>query len=201
MRVIMRVNRWPGRVLATASLLSILSLSFPLRALGGQADKSQDGTTAAQTQQQQPPQTPPGQQPRTQPPNTRLDRERQEEHGTTNPAIPTEREKRNIPAPGTTPQAAPNAAGQQPPSQTQNQQVPPSAITQPVPLSPDVPDTRVGVDNNQPQNLSVHDAIGMALAKNLDIENFRQSVRIAQYNLFAARGVYDITSSSSINFR
>ena len=56
MRVIMRVNRWPGRVLATVSLLSILSLSFPLRALGGQGEKSQDGAATAQAGQQQPPQ-------------------------------------------------------------------------------------------------------------------------------------------------
>jgi len=203
MRVIMRTNRWPARLLATASLLSILSISFPLRALGVQVEKAQDGVVAAQSQQQpqqQPPQTPPGQQPRTPPtPNTQTERERQEEHGTTNPALPTERERRNVPAPGAAPAAAPNAAEQTTPSQ--NQQVPSSAITQPVPLSPDVPDTRVGVDNNQVENLSVHDAIAMALGKNLDIENFRQSVRISQYNLFAARGVYDIASSSTINFR
>src|SRR5215472_13632957 len=204
MRSTIRVIKWPGRLLVWMSLFLTLSLSLPLRALGNQAGAGQEGATNAQAQQPQqqpqPPQTPPGQQPRTPPtPNTQVERERQEEHGTANPAIPTERERSHIPAPGAVPQAAPGATGQKPPAQTE--QVSPNAITQPVPLSPDVPDTRVGVDNNQVANLSVHDAIVRALAKNLDIENFRESVVIAQYNLFASRGVYDITSSSAVNFR
>src|SRR5262249_20265344 len=33
------------------------------------------------------------------------------------------------------------------------------------------------------------------------IEAFRQGVQISQYNLFGSRGVYDLTSGSSVNYR
>lgn len=80
-------------------------------------------------------------------------------------------------------------------SQTQN------PITQPLALSPDIGPERVGVDINQRQTLTLQDAIAMALQNNLDIESSRQSVQIAQYNLFSLYGFYDFTSGADVGYR
>ncbi|HWP43854.1 MAG TPA: TolC family protein [Blastocatellia bacterium] len=88
--------------------------------------------------------------------------------------------------------------------QTQEQQsgqTTQNPITQPLALSPDVPDTRVGVNLDQKQLLTLQDAIALALQNNLDIESFRQGVQIAQYNLFSLRGFYDVTSTADIGYR
>jgi len=50
---------------------------------------------------------------------------------------------------------------------------------------------RVGIDMNQQRQLSVREAISMALANNKDIEVARENVRGAEFDLKAARGVYD----------
>ena len=76
-----------------------------------------------------------------------------------------------------------------------------SAITKPLAQSPEVGHERVGVNLNQVESLRLAEAIQLALQNNLDIENFRQSVQIAQYNLFAAKGFYDMVSGSTINYR
>ncbi len=83
-------------------------------------------------------------------------------------------------------------------TQDQTQQNP---ITQPLALSPEVSDERVGVDQNNKQLLTLQDVIALALQNNLDIEQFRQSVQIAQYNLFSLYGFYDVTSGTEIGFR
>ncbi|HLG16101.1 MAG TPA: TolC family protein [Blastocatellia bacterium] len=83
---------------------------------------------------------------------------------------------------------------QQPPGTQSN-------ITQPLALSPDVTDKRVGVREGDVVALTMQDSVAMALRNNLDIEVFRQSVEMAQYSLFALRGYYDITSGSSIGYR
>jgi HAE1 family hydrophobic/amphiphilic exporter-1 len=83
-------------------------------------------------------------------------------------------------------------------AQDQTQQNP---ITQPLALSPDVSSQRVGVDENNKQLLTLQDVITLALQNNLDIEQFRQSVQIAQYNLFALYGFYDVTSGTETGFR
>ncbi|MEW6207295.1 MAG: TolC family protein [Acidobacteriota bacterium] len=83
-------------------------------------------------------------------------------------------------------------------AQEQTQQNP---ITQPLALSPDVSSQRVGVDENNKQLLTLQDVITLALQNNLDIEQFRQSVQIAQYNLFALYGYYDVTSGTETGFR
>ena len=41
----------------------------------------------------------------------------------------------------------------------------------------------------------------MALQNNLDIEQFRQGVQIAERNLYSFKGVYDILSTADINYR
>jgi outer membrane protein len=84
------------------------------------------------------------------------------------------------------------------------QQNPPPAqnsITQPLALSPEVTHQRVGVREGEEQALAMQDAITMALQNNLDIEQFRQGVQIAERNLYALKGVYDILSTSDINYR
>jgi outer membrane protein TolC len=50
---------------------------------------------------------------------------------------------------------------------------------------------RVGVDMGEQRALSVSEVIAMALANNKDIEVARENVRAAEFDLQAARGVYD----------
>ena len=50
---------------------------------------------------------------------------------------------------------------------------------------------RVGVDMGQQRALTVREVIEMALANNKDIEVARENVRAAEFDLQAARGVYD----------
>jgi outer membrane protein len=50
---------------------------------------------------------------------------------------------------------------------------------------------RVGVDMNEPRPMTVRDAIELALSNNKDIEVARQNVRISEFDLTAARGVYE----------
>src|SRR5690349_1555121 len=50
---------------------------------------------------------------------------------------------------------------------------------------------RVGVDTNQQHPLSLREALAMALENNKDIEVARENVRIAEFDLRGAQGVYD----------
>lgn len=95
-------------------------------------------------------------------------------------------------------------ARQQQPSQpaTQQQSTPAqNSITQPLVLSPDVTTARVGIKPGEVHSLALQDAIAQALQNNLDIEQFRQGVQIAERNLYSLKGVYDILSTSDINYR
>ncbi|HEY0003946.1 MAG TPA: TolC family protein [Pyrinomonadaceae bacterium] len=56
--------------------------------------------------------------------------------------------------------------------------------------------SRVGVDMAAQRPLSLREAIAMALENNKDIEVSRQNVRIAEFDLSGARGVYDPRLSS-----
>ena len=51
--------------------------------------------------------------------------------------------------------------------------------------------SRVGVDMNRQRPLSLRDALSMALENNKDIEVARENVRIAEFDLLGAKGVYD----------
>ena len=53
------------------------------------------------------------------------------------------------------------------------------------------PLTRVGVDLNEQQPLTLREAIALALANNKDIEVARDNVKIAEYDLLSVRGAYD----------
>lgn len=100
---------------------------------------------------------------------------------------------------------------QQPVPPTQQQPVPTTTqeqttagqnpITKPISQSPDVAPDRVGVRTGDVQSLTMQDAITLALQNNLDIEQFRQGVRIADRNLYSLKGIYDILSTSDVNYR
>jgi len=51
--------------------------------------------------------------------------------------------------------------------------------------------SRVGVDMNRQQPLSLREALSMALANNKEIEVARENVRIAEFDLLGAQGAYD----------
>src|SRR5687768_12036238 len=59
---------------------------------------------------------------------------------------------------------------------------------------------RVGVDMAEQTPLTLNDAIALALANNNDIDGSRIDVQVAEYNLTAARGVYDPIFSSESFF-
>ena len=57
--------------------------------------------------------------------------------------------------------------------------------------------SRIGVDADRQQPLTLREALSMALANNKDIEVSRQNVRIAEFDLTGARGAYDPRLSST----
>lgn len=184
-----------SRMVASVSLAALLSVTFPV------ASFAQNGVVAREQQPTQqparPPDTPPGQKSDLPKPDIQKERERVEETGTSNRGVPTEREKSNIPAPGATPVTPPSQQPTPEGQATGNQ----NPITQPLTLTPEITRQRVGVTQGQTQLLALQDAIAIALRNNLDIEAFREGVQVAQYNLFAFRGIYDIVSSSEVNYR
>lgn len=87
----------------------------------------------------------------------------------------------------------PNAAGQAPtplPTPTPDEPLPTQPnFTKPLPPMPD--ETRIGVDPENQLPITLQDAVEMALKNSNDIEASRKSVRISEFALQAARGVYD----------
>jgi HAE1 family hydrophobic/amphiphilic exporter-1 len=200
MKLLIKKLRQSGRVIASVSMTALLTASMPIATL------AQDGVVRIAQQQPtpqqpKPPETPPGQKTGVPKPDIQRQREQQEEQGGTNKSLPTEREKRNIPSPGTIPatpssqQPSTAAPSSQDTLGTQN------PITQPLAMSPEIGKVRVGVTPGQVQALALQDAIAIALQNNLDIEQFRQGVQIAQSNLYSLRGIYDIVSSTEVNYR
>lgn len=57
--------------------------------------------------------------------------------------------------------------------------------------------TRVGIDMDRQRPLSLREALAMALENNKDIEVARQNVKISEFDLKAARGIYDPRVSSA----
>ncbi len=78
------------------------------------------------------------------------------------------------------------------PSPQPTMSVPPIAVdyranaAQPLP-----PLTRVGVDTDEQQPMTLREAIALALQNNKDIEVARDNVKIAEFDLLTARGAYD----------
>ncbi|HEX7318201.1 MAG TPA: TolC family protein [Pyrinomonadaceae bacterium] len=73
---------------------------------------------------------------------------------------------------------------------------PPVAPNFEAPMRPLPSAERVGVDMLEQAPLSLNDAIALALQNNNDIDASRIDVQVAEYNLTAARGVYDPIFSS-----
>jgi outer membrane protein len=189
-----------GRVVTSLSLAALLASALPVGVFAQEGVVARQQQPQQQPQQPKPPETPPSA-PSTPPRNdTREQRERLEEHGTTNPNLPTERERRNLPAPGQAPVTNP-AVTPTPGAPATQDTTGQNAITQPLTLSPEVTPQRVGVDLSQTVPLAMRDAIALALQNNLDIEQYREGVQIATFNLQALRGVYDILSTSDVNYR
>jgi outer membrane protein len=69
--------------------------------------------------------------------------------------------------------------------------VPPVAPDFRAPQKPLPEMSRVGVDVNRQQPLSLREALAMALENNKDIEVARENVRIAEFDLRGAQGAYD----------
>ena len=86
-----------------------------------------------------------------------------------------------------------NVAGQAPtplPTPTPDEPLPTQPnFTKPLPPMPDM--TRVGVDVENQLPITLQDAVEMALKNSNDIEASRKSVRISDFALRAAKGVYD----------
>ncbi len=68
------------------------------------------------------------------------------------------------------------------------------------PNQPLPPLTRIGVDTNEQQPLTLREAIAMALQNNKDIEVARDNVKIAEFDLLTARGAYDPKLSAQSYF-
>lgn len=154
-------------------------------------------TIAAQTPQA----TPPVQQP-AQPaqPNRQTQPQNQTEQPPAQPTQPTQ-----TAPPGTTPSgqiANPNTVIQQTPTQNVGtsggiapaelpDDPPPVAPNFEAPIRPLPSADRVGVDVMNQLPMTLEDAITRALQNNNDIDSSKINVQIAEFNLKAARGVYD----------
>ena len=76
-------------------------------------------------------------------------------------------------------------------SEMQQLPVPPVAPDYRAPQKPLPELNRVGVDMNRQHPLSLREALSMALENNKDIEVARENVRIAEFDLLGAQGLYD----------
>lgn len=84
----------------------------------------------------------------------------------------------------------------------QDTTTPNNQLTAPSPLITfvDVPATRVGVDPSNVLSLTMHDAVKMAVAKNLSIEVSKFNVRTSEYDVISAKGAYDPLVDADFGF-
>lgn len=103
------------------------------------------------------------------------------------------------------------ATPQQPTQQPQQQpaQQPTPTVPQSQPAAQDIPnpslsrpigERTVGLDPGKVVRWTMRDAILAALDKNVDIELERENVRLAQWDVIAAQGVYDPLTSSFVGY-
>ncbi|HEU0173855.1 MAG TPA: TolC family protein [Blastocatellia bacterium] len=71
---------------------------------------------------------------------------------------------------------------------------------QPVTLPQETPAQLAGVEADKIVRWTLKDAILAALEKNPDIEIARQNVRLSQFDILAAQGVYDPLTTSTLNY-
>jgi outer membrane protein TolC len=84
------------------------------------------------------------------------------------------------------------------PSQQPAQQPSQESITQIYTIPPPIPERTIGLEPGRVVHWSRRDAILAAFANSVDIELETETVRLAQWDLLAAQGVYDPTTTSSI---
>ncbi len=154
----------------------------------GQTTNTQTQTQQTQTQQQQvprQPQTPNTTSPTTlqnqtnQPAQTQTQTQTTQTTTTTNPNVTTTTPTSNV---GTSGGVAPAVLPDDPPPVAPNFEAP----VRPLPTA-----DRVGVDVADQLPLSLQEAITLALQNNNDIDTAKISVQMAEFDLRAARGVYD----------
>src|SRR5215204_4045526 len=92
---------------------------------------------------------------------------------------------------GSTTGSAQEPAPSPTPTKMEQLQVPKIAPDFRAPQKPLPELTRVGVDMNRQRPLAIREALSMALENNKDIEVARENVRIAEFDLLGAQGVYD----------
>ena len=203
-----RQQQRPGAPPPSTTQLPPNSSSAPIRP-DNEAQQSQQPTTGPQQERQQTtpntqgprppsPQGPPAAQPPA--PGTSTPQ-------TSTPTGTTAPQSGTPGAPGTTTGGAPAAGVPQTPGQNVGAGAgiaPAELPADPPPVAPnfEAPERplpsaeRVGVDMAEQTPLTLRDAIALALQNNNDIDASRIDVEVAEYNLRAARGVYDPVFSS-----
>jgi outer membrane protein TolC len=190
----------PGQPAPAPSQLPPNSGSAPVRPDNEVQQSIQPQTGLEQERQQTTPNTqgprPPS--PQVQPPSQQTTPGQGQPQTATPAGTQTPQQQGNAPAQG---------GVQQPPGQaigTSGGIAPAELPTEPPPVAPNfrAPDRplpsaeRVGVDVSDQLALTLRDAIALALSNNNDIDGSRINVQIAEYELRAARGVYDPIFSS-----
>ena len=192
----------PGAAPTPTTRLPPNSSSAPIRPDNEAQQSTQPQTGPEQERQQTTPNT---QGPR--PPSPQTPGQQQPAGTTPQTATPA---GTAAPQTGTNPGGAPNvnpAGVPQGPGQTVGTSggiAPAELPTEPPPVAPNfeapprpLPSAeRVGVDMLEQAALSLNDAIALALQNNNDIDASRIDVQVAEFNLTAARGVYDPVFSS-----
>jgi outer membrane protein TolC len=193
----------PGQPPPSRTQLPPNSTAAPVRPDNEAQQSAQPQTGLEQERQQTTPNTqgPRPTQPQVQPPS------QQTAPGQQQPQTATPAGTQNPQPQGTTPGANTTTGVQPPPGQNVGVSAgvaPAELPTEPPPVAPDfraplrpLPSAeRVGVDVSDQMPLTLRDAIGLALSNNNDIDGSRINVQIAEFNLRAARGVYDPIFSS-----
>ena len=194
----------PGQPTPAPSQLPPNSSTAPVRPDNEAQQSAQPQTGVEQERQQTTPNTqgPRPTQPQVQPPSQQTAPGQQQPQTATPAGTQTPQQQQ-----GTTPGTTPATGVQQPPGQNVGVSAgiaPAELPTEPPPVAPDfrapsrpLPSAeRVGVDVSDQMALTLRDAIGLALSNNNDIDGSRINVQIAEFNLRAARGVYDPIISS-----
>jgi outer membrane protein TolC len=195
----------PGQAPPSPTQLPPNSSSAPVRPDNEAQQSAQPQTGVEQERQQttpntqgprptqpqvQPPsqQTTPGQQPTTAAPAGTQTQQPGTQPGTTPSTGVQQTPGQNV---GVTSGVAPAELPAEPPPVAPNFEAPP----RPLPSA-----ERVGVDVSDQSPLTLNEAIALALENNNDIDSSRIDVEIAEFNLRAARGVYDPVLSSESYF-
>ena len=149
----------------------------------------------SQQQQQQPKPPPPGQQNQPQPNQPQQQQKQQQQQQPANPNIQNQPSQSAQPGVPATPGQRVGDAGAVIPPQLPTAP-PPVAPNYQAPVRPLPSAERVGVDVANQAPLTLTEAIALALSNNNDINASRIDVEMSQFDLKAARGVFDPVLSS-----